>query len=201
MLTRLILVKSINGAELIFGQPMNLRILIYKNNKSPNPRKISVRELWACREELVDEGKKEGRKRGREEGKKHSNQSLHAKDNWDLNGTSKVPLIFGIFVFKEISLKTILSRMFHSNLWMKRCTVGKKVKKVENAVRRRGEKGGDAGEMQKIEKMGICIFSMSGAHSITTMRWHQLLAYWHLFQSRQVFNPQAHHVNIIPFPI
>ena len=144
MLTRLILVKSISGAELIFGQPMNLRILIYKNNKSPNPGKISVWELWACWEELVVEGKKEGRKRGREEGKKHSNQCLHAKDNWDLNGTSEVALIFGIFVFKEISLKTILLRMFHSNLWMKRCAVGKKVKKAGNAARRRGEKGGDA---------------------------------------------------------
>lgn len=105
--------------------------------------------------------KEEGRKRGRKERKKHSNQCVHAKDSWDLNGTSKVALIFGIFVFKEISLKTILSRMFHSNLWVKRCTVGKKVKKVEKAVRRREERGGDVGKMQKMEKMGICIFSMS----------------------------------------
>jgi len=52
--------------------------------------------------------------------------------------------------------------MFHSNLWVKRCTVGKKVKKVEKAVRRTEERGGDAGKMQKMEKMGICIFSMSG---------------------------------------
>ena len=140
---------------------MNLRVLINKNNKSPNPRRISVWELWAYGEELADEGKKEGRKKGRKEGKKQSNQCVHVKDSWDLNGTSKVALIFGLFVFKEISLKTILSRVFYSNLWVKRCTIGKKVKKVENSVRRE-ERGGDVGEMQKMEKMGICILSMSG---------------------------------------